>query len=512
MNIDGEPKKIIIIGAGISGITSGIYGQKQGFITEIFERCATPGGLCTSWVRKDFPIDGCIHWMTGTKKGTALYNMWQDVGGFSDEDIIREDNRGTLEIKGKKIVFWHDPKKLYDELVKIAPEDSGKLKRFCKRIYRFQNMPLPVDLPVSLMTLHDFLGIGFHMVPYIFSYLYGIKSSSKHYSEKYKNPILQEAMQHIVDGGYNMYSSTYAYGTSALGNGGVPKGGSTGLINNMVETYEKLGGKINCCSDVKEIIVEDGKAVGIRLKNGEEKRADYVIAACSPFHTKTLLSGDYDFSSFEKRAMDSKKNPLPSGILISFAANKEKLDSLNLTTTYEFETQEFTAATKSLHTIKMRNYSYDPHFIKNGKVLLNVLLPQFDSDYEYWKTFKTKQEYLDEKARIASMISDKIFERFPELKGEIELIDVCTPLTFERYTNAYRGAYMPWALTSRNSMMLHNGKVKGADNLILSSQWTVMPGGLPVALMTGKFSIQRILKMEKRFFRITKPVRFKYSK
>ena len=47
-----EKKKIIIIGAGLSGLTAGVYGQNNGFLTEIFEKNPVPGGLCRNWVRK----------------------------------------------------------------------------------------------------------------------------------------------------------------------------------------------------------------------------------------------------------------------------------------------------------------------------------------------------------------------------------------------------------------------------------------------------------------------------
>ncbi|HNR80708.1 MAG TPA: NAD(P)/FAD-dependent oxidoreductase, partial [Mesotoga infera] len=54
-------KKIAIIGAGIAGLSAGCYAQMDGFETEIFELHNNPGGLCTSWKRKDYTIDGCIH-------------------------------------------------------------------------------------------------------------------------------------------------------------------------------------------------------------------------------------------------------------------------------------------------------------------------------------------------------------------------------------------------------------------------------------------------------------------
>jgi phytoene dehydrogenase-like protein len=51
-------KSIIIIGAGIAGLSAGCYGQMNGYRVRIFEQEAGPGGLCTSWQRKRFTING----------------------------------------------------------------------------------------------------------------------------------------------------------------------------------------------------------------------------------------------------------------------------------------------------------------------------------------------------------------------------------------------------------------------------------------------------------------------
>ena len=43
----------------------------------------------------------------------------------------------------------------------------------------------------------------------------------------------------------------------------------------------------------------------------------------------------------------------------------------------------------------------------------------------------------------------------------------------------------------------HNGKIDGIDNFQISGQWIYSPGGLPCAVATGKFAVQRICKAEK---------------
>ena len=65
-------KRILIIGGGISGLTAGIFAQKLGFESIIFEKHSILGGKCTGWDRGHYHIDGCIHWLTGTKDGDKV--------------------------------------------------------------------------------------------------------------------------------------------------------------------------------------------------------------------------------------------------------------------------------------------------------------------------------------------------------------------------------------------------------------------------------------------------------
>jgi len=62
-------KKVIIIGGGVAGLSAGIYGQLNGYDTEILEMHTLPGGQCTAWKRKGYTFDYCIHWLVGTSSG-----------------------------------------------------------------------------------------------------------------------------------------------------------------------------------------------------------------------------------------------------------------------------------------------------------------------------------------------------------------------------------------------------------------------------------------------------------
>ena len=64
-----KKESLIIIGGGFAGLATGIYARLNGYKTRIFEMHDKPGGLCTSWKRKGYTFDGCIHWLVGSSEG-----------------------------------------------------------------------------------------------------------------------------------------------------------------------------------------------------------------------------------------------------------------------------------------------------------------------------------------------------------------------------------------------------------------------------------------------------------
>ena len=70
---------VIIIGAGIAGLSAGVYAQRSGYQTKIFEMHTLPGGVMTSWKRRGYTIDGCVQWLMGpspAQTSTRCMRMW----------------------------------------------------------------------------------------------------------------------------------------------------------------------------------------------------------------------------------------------------------------------------------------------------------------------------------------------------------------------------------------------------------------------------------------------------
>lgn len=500
-----EKKKIIIIGAGISGLSAGIYAQKNGFISEIYEKNPVPGGLCVSWKRDGMEIDGCIHWLTGTKEGTQLYDMWKDVGAFTDEDIIHHDNFGVIDYEGDKFTLWADVNKLEEEMIKFSPEDEKEIRKLGNLIIAIQNMPLPIHTPMDIMSPKSVVQAGLGLFPYLNAYLKSSRITLDEYAKRFKSPLIRYVLTHIVPGDNNLYGALFAYGTICVMNGGVNKGGSSALVRNMVHEYECSGGYINYAKEVSEIIIKDKKAIGIRLKDGKEVYADYIVPACDSYETiRKLLGNKYHDNAFEKRYSNPKDYPTPSCVYISYRANIEKIKESGINGTHLFPISPFRVGNSIAHEVKLREYSSDNTFIDGDDTLITVLIHQSNRDFPYWeKLYKNRIAYKEEKNRLADIIKDEIEKKFPPLKGYLKAIDITSPMTYQRYCHAYMGSYMGFALGPKGSRLMHKGTFRGLKNCYIATQWVQSPGGLPLALMSGKFAIQRILKKEHMFYKIT---------
>lgn len=71
---------LIIIGAGIAGLSAGIYARKNGYDVSIFEMHDRPGGMCTSWKRGGYVFDYSIHNLAGTGERSGLRRVWEELG------------------------------------------------------------------------------------------------------------------------------------------------------------------------------------------------------------------------------------------------------------------------------------------------------------------------------------------------------------------------------------------------------------------------------------------------
>jgi phytoene dehydrogenase-like protein len=122
-----------------------------------------------------------------------------------------------------------------------------------------------------------------------------------------------------------------------------------------------------------------------------------------------------------------------------------------------------------------------------------VMACYYSADYDFWKTaHEDKAHYKAEKKRLEDDAIAMLIHRFPEAEGHIEVTDVVTPVTYERYCNAWRGSWMTWGNGSKDVPQYFPGQLPGLEHFIMAGIWTLPPGGLPSAAASGRFAAQRL--------------------
>ena len=299
-------KKIVIIGGGISGLTAGIFALLNGYDATILEKNDDVGGLCTGWTRKGWYIDGCIHWLTGTKKEYDTYKNWKTLGAFNkDEDLIFLPSWGSFEYQGTTVTFWSDLKRAEKEWLAISPIDKKPIKWFFKCVRKLGSFEVPAEAPIPLFRFRSYFLFIIRMIKTFPHYLLSTKMTCEGFAKKFESKALQNALIKAQPGDGNLYSMAFSYATVASGNGGLIKGGSRLMTRRMGDKFISLGGDLRLNSPVKQIVVENKKVSKVILEDNSEVTGDYFISCCESDYTcHTLLENKYVNKKLEKRFKD----------------------------------------------------------------------------------------------------------------------------------------------------------------------------------------------------------------
>ena len=490
-------KKIVIVGGGIAGLAAGIYGKLAGYDVDIYEKNPIAGGQCMGWNRKGCHIDNCIHWLTGTKKGTALRKVWETVGALDEHTEYADCDSFYTSITGEaQVTLWKDLERTEAELLELSPEDETEIKKFIKHVKYAAECEMPAEKPMDAMGIRDYIQMGRSMadMPKVMKEYGSIDLEDL--SGRFKHPALKALFTDYLPKEYVASSFLVSYASIAAGNGEIPRGGSLAMVNRMVKRFRQLGGNLYCDAPVSRILIENGKAIGIEKADKKTVAADYVISSVDTMEMFGRLIGKkYMDAKWQSCYADSEKYPLFSAVQAAFAVDQGAYDGKG---TIFFDCPPFETGGKKVGRISVKSYEYEPEFAPAGKTVLQVNVPQFDKEYFYWKGL-TMEEYEVRKKEAVNAIEERLLLQFPGLQGHMEFLDCWTPLTYERYCNAYHGAYMAFITRKGVKSFRVKGTVKGVKNLYIASQWIMAPGGLPVAVTAGKFALWRIARKERTF-------------
>ena len=123
-------------------------------------------------------------------------------------------------------------------------------------------------------------------------------------------------------------------------------------------------------------------------------------------------------------------------------------------------------------------------------------------DYDYWTELaKDRPRYDAEKKAVGDAVVGALDARYPGLRDQVEMIDVATPVTWERYTGNWRASFEGWLPTPKNMTASMRKTLPGLDRFYLAGQWVAPGGGLPSGLMTGREVVQLMCHKDGKAFR-----------
>lgn len=491
-----EHKKVTIIGAGIAGLTAGIYALDNGFDVSIYEKHTVAGGECTGWTRKGTYIDGCAHWIVGTNPESDLFPLWKHVGAFDEESLIYPMEYLTkFYLKnGELFTFYADLKELKKEMLRHFPEDKRMINNFIRNVKHYRYVAIPTKKPLEYMNIFELMFYGIRMLPMAIPFLHYKHVSMEEYGAKFKNKELGDIFMRFLPKEYNIHSFFYVCQAMSMDDAGVISEGSLALANRIKNTFLSKGGHLYLGEEAEKINVNGKHADGITLKSGEFIPSDYVVSCTDAHHLfYNLLEDKYHDSFYKEKFEKAEDYPIMSAVQISYRT-KEDISNFEKMADYLIEPRKFLAS--EMDHFVIRNFSFDPLLQKNGYTSFTMLFQTNEKDYQYLKSLP-REEYLKVKAALGEEYKKEAARVMNLNENDIDLLDVTTPLTYERYCNAYKGSYMSFITTKRSKGLMKQGEFKPIDNLIVSGQWIMPPGGLPIALFSGKHAAIRLCKKEK---------------
>ena len=487
---------MIIIGAGIAGLSTGIYARMNGFDTQIYEMGSLPGGLCTSWSRKGYTFDGCIQWLVGTNPASSSHVPWQEVRALEGKTIYDPEEYQRVEVDGQCLIVYTDVDRFEKAMIDLAPEDLKPVKELTAGIRSLASMDLPLDTPgdplAGVKSATSFLPAA----PVWFKWG---KVTMKDFVARLKSPFLRRALPLVAGEDFPIVGLMFMLSWMTNRNAGYPIGGSLEFAKTIEQRYLALGGKIEYHARVEKILVENDTAAGIRLSDGSEHRAAWVVSAADGHATIfDMLDGKY-LNDTIRGYYDTFPIFQPI-VQVSLGINRD-MSHAPASVSFPLE-QPINVSGTERTRLGYKIYHFDPTLAPAGKTVLQVL---FDSNYAYWKAIAGDTErYESEKKAIAVQVIDRLEKRFPGIAGQIEVVDVATPLTTERYTGNWQGSIEGWMVTEK-TMKMAFGKgmdktLPGLKHFYMVGQWVEPGGGLPTAVMSGRKLVKQLCQKARKPF------------
>ena len=452
MNSDKGNFDAIIIGSGIGGLVTASQLAAKGARVLVLEKYIIPGGSGGSFKRKGYTFD----------VGASM------IFGFGDKGYTNLLTRALKDVNEKCETFpdpvqleYHLPNnfsisvdKSYEQFIsKLSanfPKEKEGIKKFydtCKSVFNcLDSMPLlsiedPSYLfkvffksPLSCLGLARWLPVNagdvarkFIKDPELLKFI-DIECFCWSVMPALKTPMINAGMvftdRHV--GGINY-----------------PKGGVGKIAEKLVSGIEKLGSKIRYKANVTEIILENERAVGVKLSNGEEIYSDIIVSNSTRWDTfglKNKKKGLISTKNVPKSEISWSETYKSSPSFVSIHLGVEKNIISNNFNCHHIIVEDWDELENEKGVIFVSIPTLlDKSLAPEGKHIVHAFTP---SSINEWEGLSRK-EYLEKKEKYFSYLVKKISRILPNIDQNIDHKEIGTPKTHRKFLGRYEGSYGP---------------------------------------------------------------------
>ena len=430
----------IIIGSGAGGLTTAVALARAGQKVCVLEQHYVPGGWCHSFTLEGFRFSPGVHYIGEIDEGGEMRRMYEGLGVANDMTFceLNPDGFDHLMIAGERFDIPKGREAYIERLSQRFPKESKGIR---KVIDIWAGIGRELNKAAEIKPGLDLLKLPFEIPNTL---RYGLRPLSKVMDHHIDDPLLKAFMT-IQAGDHGVSpdkvpTAIHAAVVSHYFNGGYyPKGGAFVIPRAFMRELKRNGGELRLEAKVDKILLEDNRAIGVRMANGDEIRAKNVISNADPHVTYDRLIGRDQLPRLLRARLDKTTysiSALSLFMAVDMDVRAAGMDSGNYwwgpnTNIGKFEGAFLTCTTlkdptkrkDNLHTMESFNFVNYDEFKK----------------WAHTKYGERPEDYKQLKADITKRMLETCDKMVPGLSEHVVFSDLGTPLTNEHYVASTKG-------------------------------------------------------------------------
>lgn len=454
---------VVVIGSGAGGLAAAVALARAGKRVLVLEQHYLPGGWCHSFTLEGYRFSPGVHYLGELEPGGRLRAIYEGLG-LGEDLTFYELNPDAYDhvLIGRPGSPGHErfdyPKgreELARRLVERFPDERKGIEAY---LATAQKIADELDRMMELSSVLDVLSLPFR-APTVLRW--GLRSARSLISAHARSPRLRailsaQAGDHGLPPSLAPAPLHAAVSAHYFRGGWYPHGGGAALPRALIRSLRRAGGEIRVKTSVARILVERGRAIGVRLADGTEIRAGAVVSNADPHVTYERLVGPEHLSRGLRRGL-SRTRWSVSALSLFLAAEVDArafgLDSGNVwyyahddldaiygegMTPWGPDAKEIPGLFLTVPTLKDPPKQAAHPGIHTMESFAFVSYDAF-SRWAASRTGERPGQYESVKAELKGLMLDAVDRVVPGLRDRVVFSDLGTPLTNVHYVAATRG-------------------------------------------------------------------------